>query len=64
MKYAEDCGLPELVRKVAHVACVVEDLDRALQGKKMLIAPNSPSPGVRVAFIEEAGTPVELMQFD
>jgi methionyl-tRNA synthetase len=36
----------------------------ALVGKKVIIAPNSPSPGVLVAFIEEAGAPVELLQFE
>jgi hypothetical protein len=28
-----------------------------------LIAPNSPSGGVRVAFIAENGAPIELMEF-
>ena len=37
--------------------------EAALVGKKVLIPPNSPSPGVLVAFIEEAGAPVELLQF-
>jgi hypothetical protein len=63
MKYEPDCSLPELVRKVAHVAFEVEDLREALRGKKVIIEPNSPSPGVLVAFIEEAGAPVELLQF-
>lgn len=63
MKYEPDCSLPELVRKVAHVAFEVDDLREALRGKKVIIEPNSPSPGVLVAFIEEAGAPVELLQF-
>ena len=29
----------------------------------MLIAPNSPSKGVRVAFVLVDGAPVELLQF-
>ena len=62
MKYDRDCVLPELVRKVAHVAFEVEDLQAAIQGRKVIIEPNSPSPGVLVAFIEEAGAPVELLQ--
>jgi hypothetical protein len=28
------------------------------------VQPNSPSPGVIVAMIEEAGAPVEFLQFD
>ena len=55
--------LPAIVREVAHVAFEVDDLELALVGKKVIIPPNSPSPGVLVAFIEEAGAPVELLQF-
>ncbi len=64
MKYEENCGLPELVRTVAHVAFVVDNLEEALQGKHVIVKPNSPSPGVMVAMIEEAGAPVELMYYD
>ncbi len=63
MCYDDECPLPRLVREVAHVAFEVDDLEAALAGKKIIIPPNSPSPGVRVAFIEEAGAPVELLQF-
>jgi hypothetical protein len=63
MCYDADCPVPPLVREVAHVAFEVDNLEEALVGKKVIIAPNSPSPGVSVAFIEEAGAPVELLQF-
>jgi hypothetical protein len=63
MKYESGCRIPELVRKVAHVAFEVENLQEALRGKKIIIEPNSPSPGVVVAFIEEAGAPIEFLQF-
>ena len=63
MKYERGCKLPELVRKVAHVAFEVDDLQEAIRGKKVIIEPNSPSAGVVVAFIEEAGAPVEFLQF-
>jgi hypothetical protein len=38
--------------------------EREIAGKEILIAPNSPSPGVTVAFIVENGAPVEFLQFD
>ena len=63
MCYDAECSVPPLVREVAHVAFEVDDLELALVGKKVIIPPNSPSPGVLVAFIEEAGAPVELLQF-
>lgn len=63
MCYDVDCSVPPLVRDVAHVAFEVDDLAAAIAGKKVIIPPNSPSPGVLVAFIEEAGAPVELLQY-
>jgi len=63
MLYEEGCNLPEIVRTVPHVAFEVDDLRDALKGKKVIIEPNSPSPGVTVAFIEEAGAPIEFLEF-
>ena len=62
MRFDADCVVPDLVRNVPHVAFEVDDLDAELAGKEILIAPNSPSPGVRVAFIVHDGAPVELLE--
>ena len=64
MKYEAGCGLPDLVCRQPHVAFEVDDLQAVLAGKKVIIQPNSPSPGVMVAFIEEAGAPIEFLQFE
>lgn len=64
MKFDPDCPLPELVKKVPHVGFVVDDLQAAIAGKEILIAPNSPAEGVTVAFIVDNGAPVEFLQFD
>jgi hypothetical protein len=64
MKFDPDCPLPELVKTVPHVAFVVDDLQAAIAGKEVLIAPNSPADGIMVAFIVDNGAPVELLQFD
>ncbi len=64
MRYEPGCTLPEVVKQVAHVAFEVDDLQAAIAGREVLIPPNSPSPGVTVAFIVCNGAPVELMQFD
>jgi hypothetical protein len=63
-RYWPDAPYPDLVKKAPHVAFEVNDLDSALAGWKIVIPPNSPSPGVRVAMIEVNGAPVELMQID
>ena len=63
-RYEDDAPYPEIVRTIPHVAFQVDDLERELQGKKVIIHPNSPSPGVIVAFIEDSGAPVEFLQID
>ncbi|MGA7766612.1 MAG: hypothetical protein WCA27_10370, partial [Candidatus Sulfotelmatobacter sp.] len=63
-RFEPEAPVPELVRTVPHVAFEVDDLSAEIAGKEILIAPNSPSPGVTVAFIVENGAPVEFLQFD
>ena len=64
MRFDSDSPIPALVQMVAHVAFQVDDLDGELEGQLVLIPPNSPSPGVRVAFIVHNGAPVEFLEFD
>ena len=63
IRFEADAQIPELVRQVPHVAFEVSDLASELVGREILIAPNSPSDGVRVAFIVENGAPIELLEF-
>jgi len=63
MRFDADSPLPEIVKSVPHVAFEVDDLEAALEGREILIAPNRPSEGVRVAMIVDNGAPVELMEF-
>ena len=64
MRYGNNCKLPNLVKEVAHVAFEVDDLEKAIKGKEVIIEPNSPSKGVFVAFIVENGAPIELLEFE
>ncbi len=64
MRYEAGSPVPELVRTVPHVAFEVDDLDAELEGKEILIQPNSPSAGVRVAFIVDNGAPIEFLEFE
>ncbi|MGA9623004.1 MAG: hypothetical protein WBL65_06880 [Bryobacteraceae bacterium] len=64
MRFDADSPLPEIVKSVPHVAFEVDNLEAALQGKEILIPPNCPSEGVRVAMIVDSGAPVELMEFE
>jgi hypothetical protein len=64
IRFEPDCPLPELVKTVPHVAFAVDDIEKAIAGKNVIIEPNSPSEGVKVAFIEDNGAPVEFLQFE
>ena len=62
MRFEPDSPLPEIVKTVPHVAFEVDDLEAAIAGQQILIEPNSPSPGVRVAFILHDGAPIEFLE--
>lgn len=64
MRFEPGSPVPELVQRVPHVAFEVDDLAAAIAGREILIPPNSPSPGVTVAFIIEHGAPIEFLQID
>ncbi len=63
-RYDDDAPYPEIVKTIPHVAFEVDNLQSALEGHAVIIEPNSPSPGLLVAFIEVNGAPVELMEID
>jgi hypothetical protein len=62
MRFEPDSPLPDIVKTVPHVAFEVDDLRAAIAGHEILIAPNSPSTGVRVAFILHDGAPIEFLE--
>jgi len=64
VRYEDDAEFPDMVKQLPHVAFEVDDLEAAIKGKNVIIQPNSPSPGVMVAFIEDNGAPIEFLQID
>ena len=62
LRFEEGSPMPELLKTTSHVAFVVEDLEKALEGKEILMQPFTPMEGLTVAFIISDGAPVELMQ--
>ena len=63
MRYGKKSKVPKIVQQLPHVAFEVDDLKKALKGKEVIIEPNSPFPGLVVAFVLVNGIPVEFMQF-
>lgn len=62
LRYEPESPMPDILKKTAHVAYVVDDLDEALVGKTILLEPFAPMEGLRVAFILDEGAPIEYMQ--
>jgi len=62
LKFDADSPSHKAVQTQPHAAFQVDDLDAALEGKKILLAPMSPMPGLRIAFIDHEGAVIELSQ--
>jgi hypothetical protein len=63
LRFEPGTTMPPLLQKTAHVAFTVDNLDAALAGKKVIVPTFAPMDGLRVAFIDDAGAPVEFLEF-
>ena len=64
MNFDEDSTLPEIIKNQPHIGYVVDNLESAIKGREVILAPTSPSPGVTVAFVLEGRDLIEFLQFD
>ncbi len=64
MRFDPDSPVDPLIRRVPHIAFVVDDLEKALEGRELIGDPSAPMDGLRVAMIRHNNMPVELMEFD
>jgi hypothetical protein len=63
LRFAKGSPMPEELKKTAHIAYEVDDLDAAIQGKTILMEPFHASESLRIAFIMDDEAPIELMQY-
>ena len=63
MRFEQDSPVSELVRTVPHIAFEVDNLEIALEGKRLIGEISSPSEGVRVAMIIDNDALIELLEF-
>lgn len=63
-RFPDDCELPEILKKVPHLAFRLENLDQAIEGKTVILGPWEPMEGFQVAIIEDEGIPIEFIQTD
>lgn len=59
--FEKESPLPPLLQVVSHVCFLVEDIEKAILGKKILLKPTF-YQGYKMAFIEEGGVPIEFIQ--
>ena len=64
MYFDQDNPLPDIIKNMPHVAYRVDDIQKAIKGKKIILAPNTPVDNVTVAFILDGINLIELLQFD
>lgn len=50
------------IQKKSHAAFVVGDLDAALRGRNVIVKPFNATESLRVAFIDDKGAIIELME--
>ena len=62
LRFEEGSSMPEMLKKLPHIAYVVDDLKAELEGAEVLLEPFEPMEGLTVAFVIEEGAPIELMQ--
>lgn len=62
LTFEKDSPMPELVKTQTHLAYVVPSLDEALIGAKLIFGPYDVNESLTIAFVEEEGISVELME--
>lgn len=62
LKFEPGSCLPELVQKQGHVAYTVPSLDEALKDAKVIFGPAVCDEHLTIAFVEEEGVSIELME--
>ncbi|HPA16643.1 MAG TPA: hypothetical protein PLU30_02760 [Verrucomicrobiae bacterium] len=63
LRFEPGSPMHPLVKTVPHVGFKVDDLKAAIRGRKVIVEPFEPLPGVWVAFIDDGGAPVEFLEF-
>lgn len=62
LRFEADSPMPADIQNKAHAAFMVENLEEALQGKTVILEPFDATDTLRVAFINEGGAVIELME--
>ena len=62
LRFPPECTLPDILKKLPHLAFRVENLEEEIQSKNVILGPWEPIENFRVAIIEDEGVPIELIE--
>jgi len=62
VRFEKGGPLPKEVQKNPHAAFMVDDIEAAVKGQKVLVAPCAVSAELKIAFIMDGDAVIELMQ--
>ncbi len=63
LRFEKGSNFPQLIQDYTHLAYEVDSLEEEMKGKKILLEPFKAGDNLTIAFIEEEGIAVELMEF-
>ena len=63
LKFVEGSCMHELIQNQTHIAYEVPSLEAELKNAKLLFGPFVCNESLTIAFVEEEGIPIELMEF-
>ncbi|HEV8129775.1 MAG TPA: hypothetical protein VGQ81_00870 [Acidobacteriota bacterium] len=63
LRFEPDSPVTGPVRNQCHTAYTVDNLDKAIEGQRVLLGPFDALEGLRVVFVEQDGAVVEFMEF-
>ena len=61
-RYEPDSSLPAILKTAPHLAFKVENIDKEIENKKVILGPYTPIPGYRVVIIEDEGMAIEFVE--
>lgn len=64
LRYEPDSSVTGPLRELPHLAFATDDLEREIQGKKVILGPFRPMDDLTVVFVYEDGAVFEFMQWD
>lgn len=64
LRFEDDSPMPEMVKNCPHAAFVVPSIEKAMEGRDVVIEPFNATDTIRVAFIQDNEALIELMEIE